>query len=102
MIPSVSFYRFPLITAGITHARAEEIRYLPKNNGSFIDGWVFTCMNLQTLQRCSGKYGIYVSCDGTYTLTNNDWVLLNLISETIFDTHGGKFHSRTCLNDSVD
>jgi hypothetical protein len=59
-------------------------------------------MNLQTLLRCSGKYGIYFNCDGTYKLTNNDWVLLNLITETIIDSHGGKFHSRTCLNDSVD
>ena len=37
----------------------EEIRYLPQDNGPFIDGWVCTCnskiMNLQTLLRCSGK-----------------------------------------------
>jgi hypothetical protein len=29
-------------------------------------------------------------------------VLLNLISQTIIDSHGGKFHSRTSLSDSVD
>jgi hypothetical protein len=59
-------------------------------------------MNLQALLRCSGNNGIYASCDGTYKLTNNDWVLLNLISETIVDSHGGKFYSRTSLSDSVD
>jgi hypothetical protein len=29
-------------------------------------------------------------------------MLLNLISETIIDSPGGKFHSRTSLSDSVD
>ena len=79
---------------------------VPQEYGSVIDGWVFTCkseiMNLQALLRCCGNNGIYVSCDGTYKLTNNDWVLLNLIGETIVDSHGGKFYSRTCLSDSVD
>jgi hypothetical protein len=74
---------------------------IPQEYGSVIDGWVFTCkseiMNLQAQLRCSGNNGIYVSCDGTYKLTNNDWVLLNLISETIVDSHGGNFYSRTCL-----
>jgi hypothetical protein len=50
-------------------------------------------MNLRTLLlRCSGKYGIYVSCDETKKLTNNDRVMLNFVRETIVDSHGGKFH----------
>ena len=70
---------------------------LPQDYGAVLDGWVFTCkseiLNLQALLQCSAVNGLYVSCDGTYKLTNHDWVLLNLISETIVDSHGGKCHS---------
>jgi hypothetical protein len=67
MTPSVSFYRFPLRTAEITNTRAEDIRYLSQNNGSFIDGWVFTCkskiMNLQTCLNDSVDNSEYDSVD---------------------------------------
>jgi hypothetical protein len=74
---------------------------LPQDFGAVLDGWVFSCkseiLNLQQLLHCSSAHGLYVSCDGTYKLTNHDWVLLNLISETIVDSHGGKCYSWTAL-----
>jgi hypothetical protein len=51
----------------ITNTRAEDIRYLSQNNGSFIDGWVFTCkskiMNLQTCLNDSVDNSEYDSVD---------------------------------------
>jgi hypothetical protein len=32
---------------------------------------------------------VYVSCDGTFKLLHNGWVLLNMILETIVDSDGG-------------
>jgi hypothetical protein len=58
------------------------------------DGWVFTSKALlknvaAVLQATNGDH-VYLSCDGTFKLLHSGWVLLNLISETLVDSHGGK------------
>lgn len=56
-------------------------------------GWVFSCRrlveNFLSVLRCTQGRHLYVSCDGTYKLLANGWVLLNMISETIIDSSGG-------------
>lgn len=68
----------------------------PQEYAGVVSGWVFTCkselMNLRALLQCpsTSANGLYLSGDGTYKLTNNGWVMLNLISETVIDSEGGK------------
>jgi hypothetical protein len=57
-------------------------------------GWVFSSKALLTnlakvLQVTNGDK-VYLSCDGTFKLLHSGWVLLNLISETLVDSKGGK------------
>jgi hypothetical protein len=58
------------------------------------DGWVFSCkaelLNIKAVLDCTNGEGIYVSLDGTHKLLCNGWVLINLISETLVDSHDGK------------
>jgi hypothetical protein len=62
-------------------------------NTTVSEGWVFSSkallLNLANLLRATNGSNVYVSCDGTYKLLHNGWVLLNMISETIVDSDGG-------------
>jgi DNA-binding IscR family transcriptional regulator len=58
------------------------------------EGWVFSSQALllnlvHVLEATDGK-DVYLSCDGTYKLLHNGWVLINLISETLVDCDGGQ------------
>jgi hypothetical protein len=57
------------------------------------EGWVFSSksllLNLANVLQATNGTNVYVSCDGTYKLLHNGWVLLNLISETIVNSDGG-------------
>jgi hypothetical protein len=50
-------------------------------------------LNVTNVLLATNGTNVYVSCDGTYKLLHNGWVVLNLISETIVDSDGGM----TCL-----
>lgn len=58
-------------------------------------GWVFSCRrlveNFLSVLQCTQGRHVYVSCDGTYKLLANGWILLNIISETIVDSCGGMY-----------
>ena len=58
------------------------------------DSWVFSCkaelLNIKAVLDCTGGKDVYVSLDGTHKLLCNEWVLLNMISETLIDSAGGK------------
>lgn len=57
------------------------------------EGWVFSSkallLNLANVLQATNGTNVYLSCDGTYKLLHNGWVLLNLISETIVESDGG-------------
>jgi hypothetical protein len=58
------------------------------------EGWVFSSKALllnqcRVLAATNGK-DVYLSCDATYKLLRNGWVLINLISETLVESNGGQ------------